>query len=227
MLNIAHYGMFAKIDRALKKNGYAPKYVFDIGANRGEWTRSMLTLFPDAQYHLFDPVIYHEIHTIRGRDKIKISHTLLSDKEEEVDWYEQHTTGDSMFRELTPHYMNTVPIKKRSVLLNRFFEPEMSEILIKIDCQGAEIPILKGASKFYEKTDFIILEVPFFGKYNQGVSSFFDHIKFMDEIGFVVYELLDEHDAHGFTVQLDLMFINKKHRFNQEVQYRLNPSIRR
>lgn len=58
---------------------------------------------------------------------------------------------------------------------NNFFK-ESKNILIKIDCQGAEIPILKGSTKILNSVDFIIIEMPFFGQYNENVPNFLEHI---------------------------------------------------
>ena len=91
-------------------------------------------------------------------------------------------------------------------------------IFIKIDCQGAEIPILKGASSIMDKTDFILLELPLFGQYNTGVQGFLEHIKYMDGINFVPYDIVDNHYINGFNMQIDMLFINKKHSFNNDVQ---------
>ena len=55
---------------------------------------------------------------------------------------------------------------------------------IKIDAQGSEIPILKGGMNVVRNATFILLEVPFFCTYNEGVGTFQDHISFMDKIGF-------------------------------------------
>ena len=91
---------------------------------------------------------------------------------------------------------------------------ESKNILIKIDCQGAEISILKGSTSILEKTDFIILELPLFGQYNEGVPNFLEHIEFMNSIGFITYDIIDTHYINGFNMQLDVLFINKNHKFN-------------
>ena len=94
---------------------------------------------------------------------------------------------------------------------------ESSNILIKIDCQGAEIPILKGSSLILGKTDFVLLEIPLFGQYNEGVPNFLEHIEFINSIGFVVYDIVDNHYINKFNMQVDVLFINKNHRFNAMV----------
>jgi hypothetical protein len=91
-------------------------------------------------------------------------------------------------------------------------------MLIKIDCQGAEMPIIKGATVILNNVDFIILEMPLFGQYNENVPNFLEHIKFMDEIAFVPYDFLESHYINDFNMQIDMLFINKNHDFNKIVQ---------
>jgi hypothetical protein len=65
-----------------------------------------------------------------------------------------------------------------------------------------------------EKTDFIILELPLFGQYNEGVPTFLEHISFMNSIGFIIYDIIDNHYINGFNMQIDVLFINKNNIFN-------------
>src|ERR1700685_57424 len=39
----------------LKAQGFNPRHVVDVGANRGNWTRIALRFFPDARYTLVEP----------------------------------------------------------------------------------------------------------------------------------------------------------------------------
>ena len=39
----------------LERLGFKPRHIVDIGANRGNWTRTALRFFPDARYTLFEP----------------------------------------------------------------------------------------------------------------------------------------------------------------------------
>ena len=68
-----------------------------------------------------------------------------------------------------------------------------------------------------KKTDFIILEIPLFGQYNEGVPNFLEHISFMDSIGFNIYDIIDNHYINNFNMQVDVLFINKNHKFNNIV----------
>lgn len=211
----------------LKELGYYPDVVIDLGAHKGDWTNAMRNIFNDSEYYLFEANEYGELNRFNGDPKIKVyNNTILNDKIEEVDWHKIQGTGDSMFKEKTHSYTNCEIVKRSTidldthVLRNNILQ-DSKNILIKVDCQGAEIPILKGASSIINKTDFIILEIPLFGRYNENVPTFLEHITFMDSIGFVSYEMLEKHFMRGFNIQIDMLFINKNHRFNDLVNEKI------
>ena len=213
--------MFDKLI-SIKDKGYYPDTILDIGAHHGNWTNSMKSIYNDSKYYLFEGIDYHELNQFSNNNDIKVYNVLLNNKKEEVDWYEMKNTGDSIFKEKSHHFKNCEPIKRETIDLNTHILQnnilqESKNILIKIDCQGAEIPILKGATSILEKTDFIILEIPLFGQYNEGVPNFLEHISFMDSIGFITYDIIDNHYINGFNMQVDILFINKNHKFNNIV----------
>ena len=196
----------------LQKRNYKPDIIFDIGAHKGDWTRECMSVYSDSYYFLFEPIEYNEIKIFNLAYNAKVEHMLLYDKECEVDWYEEQNSGDSIYRENTRHFMNTIPIKKNTITLNNYIHTNNidihhKKILIKIDCQGSEIPILQGASILHNTTDFMILEMPFFGEYNKGVPTFLEHIQYMDSIGFIPFDIIEPHYVNGFTMQVDIIFI--------------------
>jgi FkbM family methyltransferase len=210
--------MFDKL-LLLKNKGYYPDTILDIGAHHGNWTNSMKQIFNDCNYYLFEGIDYNELNQFNNVDNVKVYNVLLNNKKEEVNWYQMKNTGDSIFREKTMYFTNCEIIKRETIDLNTHILQnnilqESKNILIKIDCQGAEIPILKGSDSILKKTDFIILEIPLFGQYNEGVPNFLEHITFMDKIGFVAYDIIDNHYINGFNMQIDMLFINKNHKFN-------------
>lgn len=210
--------MFDKIN-ILKKKGYFPDTILDIGAHHGNWTRSMRYIYNDSKYYLFEGIDYPELKQFNNTRDITVYNVLLNDKVEQVDWFQMKNTGDSFFKEKTHHFVNCKSFKRDTIDLNTHILQnnilqDSKNILIKIDCQGAEIPILKGATNILEKTDFILLEMPLFGQYNEGVPNFLEHIKFMDSIGFNTYDIVDNHYINDFNMQLDVLFINKNHNFN-------------
>ncbi|ARF08690.1 methyltransferase [Catovirus CTV1] len=215
--------MFESI-RRLKNNGYTPKVVLDVGAHHGSWTKSCLEIYPDASYYLFEPHCYNQLSMYDNSSNVKIHNVLLSDKIEAVKFYAMGNTGDSIFKEKSKHFVDCPgEFRITTTIDNIFAETEnvMENILLKIDCQGAEIPILKGCTSILDKTDFIILELPFFGQYNENVPNFLEHIKFMDDIGFIPFDISEIHFVKNFTMQVDIMFISKKHEFNNNMAEKL------
>lgn len=204
----------------LKQLGYVPDTILDIGAYHGHWTDTMKTIYPDASYYLFEAIDYPELKRFDNISNIFVYNVVLNDKIDTVNWYQMKNTGDSMFREKTQFFNNCEIIKRETIDLNSFILNKLTSknILVKIDCQGAEIPILKGASNILKNTDFIIMELPLFGQYNEGVGSFQDHIIFMDSIGFIPYDIMEKHYFNNFVMQIDMMFINKNHNFNTIVE---------
>ena len=213
--------MFDKLS-ILKNKGYYPDTILDIGAHHGNWTNSMKTIYNDCNYYLFEAIDYHELYQFNNTNNVKVYNVLLNDKIEEVNWYQMKNTGDSIFKEKTFHFDNCEVIKRETINLNTHILKnnilqESKNILIKIDCQGAEIPILKGSSSILDKTDFIILEMPLFGQFNEGVPNFLEHISFMNDIGFITYDIIENHYINNFNMQVDVLFINKNHEFNNIV----------
>ena len=206
--------------------GFCPDTILDIGAHHGNWTNSMKNIYTNSKYYLFEAIDYPELNQFEGSIDVKVFNILLSDTIAEVDWYQMKNTGDSMFREKSRYFTNCEIKKRKTIDLTTFclqknILQDPTNILIKIDCQGAEIPILKGSMSILNKTSFIILEIPLFGNYNEGVPTFLEHIAFMDSIGFVSYDILDNHYINGFNMQTDMLFINKNHTFNKVVNERL------
>jgi FkbM family methyltransferase len=214
--------MYDKI-KMIKNKGFEPDLVLDIGAEKGTWTQEMLNIYPLSKYILFEAIQYQELEAFCTSRNISLHNTLLFDKETEVDWYEMKNTGDSIFRERGHAFQNCRPVKKMTTTLEKELSmynlDDKQNILIKIDCQGAEISILKGAGKILQKTQFIILEVPLFGQYNEGVPDFLEHIKYMDSIGFIAYDIADCHIINGFNRQIDMIFISKSHIFNTQTEF--------
>ncbi len=212
--------------RKLKIMGYIPDNILDIGAYHGHWTTSMMSIYPNSKYYLFEGINYKELDRFKNNPNFFVQNVLLNDKIEEVEWYEERNTGDSFFKERTNYFLNTKPIKRTTIDLDTIIIREnilkdAKNIFIKIDCQGAEIPILKGSKQILGRTDFIVLEMPLFGQYNEGVPNFLEHIQFMDNIGFIPFDIVDNHYINNFNMQIDMLFINKNHKFNKIVQEKL------
>jgi len=218
--------MFDKI-QLIRDKGYNPSHIFDIGAYKGQWTRQSLSIFKESHHIMIEANNYDILTQFNKYTNITVINEILNEENKEVIWNKMENTGDSIFSELTVWSDKFEKIKRNSITLDSCIEKYnidlslMKNILIKIDCQGAEIPILKGSTEILNKTDFIVMELPLFGKYNNDVPSFLEHIQYMDTIGFKPYDVVDNHYINNYNMQIDMLFINKNHFFIEDVQNKL------
>ena len=203
----------------LKSFGFEPKNILDIGANKGKWSLEIKKkVFPKAEYTLIEAIDYEELEKLRIKyDNINYKNILLDEIEHLVTWYEKRNTGDSLFKENTGYFDDCKEIKRSTTTLDLVFNKNEVFELIKIDCQGAEIPILKGGNRLVQKSSVIILEVPFMGEYNIGAPNFYEHINYMENIGYRVFDIVDLHRVDNILIQIDIIFIRKGHDFENKV----------
>ena len=212
--------MLIKSLKKIQSFGFDPKNIMDIGANKGRWTLEVMNkVFSRAEYTLIEAIDYEELNRISIKNKnIKVLNLLLDEKVHNVTWYEKRNTGDSIFKENTGYFEDCEKIQRKTTTLDQVFMQDEIFDLIKIDCQGAEIPILKGGRKLIQNTSVIILEMPFMGEYNIGVSNFYEHIDYMDKIGYRVFDITEMHRADDILIQIDVIFIKKGHHFEKDVE---------
>lgn len=197
----------------LKYFNFDPKNILDIGAHKGVWTRDVRKVFPYANYLLMDATEYDELKN--SGEKYIIA--ILNNENVEVDWYTNHSSGDSIFKENSQHYTNIEAIKKQSVKLDDLVDPIYE--LIKIDCQGAEINIMKGGVETFNKATAVLLELPFCGEYNKNVPSLLEHIAFMETIGYIPFDIPEYHYLYDqVLIQIDILFIKKDSTIMEHIQ---------
>lgn len=203
----------------LKSFGFEPKNILDIGANKGKWTLEIKKkVFPKAEYTLIEAIDYEELEKLSVKhDNINYKNILLDEIERLVTWYEKRNTGDSIFKENTGYFDDCKEIKRSATTLDLIFNKNEVFELIKIDCQGAEIPILKGGNRLVQKSSVIILEVPFMGEYNIGAPNFYEHINYMENIGYRVFDIVELHRVDNILIQIDIIFIKQGHDFEKKV----------
>jgi hypothetical protein len=146
---------------------------------------------------------------------------LLGDREQDnVNFYtlgeDKNTTGSSIFLEQTFHYnpMSTLVLKKHMTTVDalhrkhNFFGSWSTNGLIKIDAQGAELLILKGASGFIlDKLPLYILLECSIAEYNKDAPLFAEVIAYMAAIGYVAIDIFGtSYDERGTLLQTDILF---------------------
>jgi len=173
----------------LKTMNISPKVIYDIGACVLHWTNKAQEVWPNAQYFLFDG--NDQVEPIMKASGHPYWIDVLTDVDgRELTFYKKtdNLGGNSYYKENTEHYTESDGVKTLGWTLdgivndNQWPKPD----LIKIDVQGAEIDILKGAVKCLTHCTDIILEAQHID-YNAGAPKDVDVFNFMESIG---YELI-------------------------------------
>lgn len=195
-----------KFIQALLRKGFNFQTVFDIGAYQGDWSRSMSKVLPSSKFVLFEANSIHEEKIKKLGYEYFIG--VLASKEEKRNWWSNSGTGDSLFKEKRELYDNIPPLLKQTRTLDSIVKESNLSLpdLIKIDVQGAELEILKGATNSLKKTSAIILEIPI-TEYNEGAPEIGEYLAFMKNIGFFPIDILEIHHDSNILVQIDIGFV--------------------
>lgn len=149
----------------LKRLGFAPKHIIDVGANRGGWTRRAVEFFPDARYTLVEPQDELKTHIqdlLAAGHKIQWINAGAGDVAGELAFTVSHRDDSSSFalsREEAdasgyPQVIRPVRTLNEIVATTGAPLPEM----IKIDAEGFDLKVLAGASDLLGKTDIVFVE---------------------------------------------------------------------
>ena len=156
---------------SLKREGI--KYIFDVGANKGQFTLISRYIFPKAQIYSFEPLKSPSQKFIKlfGNTKnIKLINLGISSSSQKLIIYETNKTDSSSFLKPTKlnnssfsvKYKNKLEVKTTSLnnwifdQKNKFFN---QTAILKIDVQGYELEVLKGADEVFHFFKFIIIEL--------------------------------------------------------------------
>ena len=188
------------------------KTVYDIGAHRGDFSNFLSkTSLRGKDFYLFEA--NEKNQKFLNKFNFKYFIEVLSDKKKVVQFYSKpHESlgGDSYFRETTDIYDDSDSTTKITDTLDNIVEKNNLPLpnFIKIDTQGSEIDILKGATKVISDCKLIYLECPLI-EYNFESPSLDQYIKYLASIEFIPYDICEVHYIDKMLVQIDILFIKK------------------
>ena len=195
--------------------------VLDVGANQGEFARYSADCFPNAAIHCFEPlpVCQPLLQAVAARySQIKIHPVALGEKNGTVEMFENDFAPSSSLlpmqdrhRELWPKTIGTKKIQVTMETLDGIAakSPLASPIFLKLDVQGFEMSVLRGATQVLRQTAVAMMEVLFEPLY-EGQADFRELLNFMAERGFRFVEFADERRLPpvGKMVYADGVFVN-------------------
>jgi FkbM family methyltransferase len=176
------------------RNGLKPNTVIDVGVAYG--TQALYELFPNARHILIEPLEEFVPHLDNLVAKLNnkaeyIIAAATSTPGNIVINVHPDLVGSSAYKEEEDSNVNFERIVPAVTLDNVCRDRKTSgPYVIKIDTQGSELDVLRGAETVLRDTELVILEVSFF-EFFKGGPQIYDYITFMKERGFVAYDVFD------------------------------------
>ena len=212
-ISIRHPSMYWSL-RNLKRLGYNPRSVIDVGAYHGNWTKMMKTVFPDCNILMIEAQPGKEEIIRRVRDQydgsVKYDINILgSSDKQEVTFFEMES-GSSVFEEISS-YPRTKTKRQTTTLdlvakRHNFDKPDF----LKLDVQGFELEVLRGAITLIPSIEIMLLEVSL-AHFNEGAPLFNEVIEFMKERRFVPYDIcsLMRRPSDKALCHVDIIFVKQ------------------
>lgn len=204
--------------------GYQPSIIFDIGSSNTVWSAMAWMVFPQARFHLFEPLAeLSDAYSAGKRQHPAICRFL------ENATYRIHpvalgqTNGRCAFRWFDGDAGSTsLPMKEHGsaaksidLPMLRLDDLVMGEKLpwpdlIKLDTQGSELEILRGASLCLEKSKIVFLECWLTKGYGPETPLFLDMANLLYQSGYDLFGIGGEfRDDNGLAVTKDAVFVKR------------------
>ena len=195
--------------------------VLDVGANIGQFAQKALAVFPDARFLCFEPLptAYGTLATwAAGEPRVTTFNLALGEADGELTFHEHadHPTSSSALRTTAGHATlapdtvrqreTRVPVRRLDAVLA---EPGLSAgpLLLKLDVQGYEAHVLRGALDTLRRADSVITEVCLDPLYD-GQATFRDLYDLCTAAGLTYAGNLDQHyGPDGHVAFFDAVFV--------------------
>lgn len=211
-LSPSDFGAFAHVNcitpdmatglHLLAQRGFAPRTIVDVGAYEGQWTRLAREIWPSSRTIMIEA----NRAKIPALQSLGETHCAVLGAEQGASvLFNVMETGSSVFAE-NSSVGRQEEMRKLATLdsLNLQIEPVG---LLKIDTQGYELEVLKGAKRSLVSFEAVLLEVALV-EMNEGAPLLEEVIDFMGNLDFAACDILEAHRRwrDKALVQIDVLF---------------------
>ena len=208
----------------IRARGFIPRGIIDVGANRGDWTRLALAVFPKTPVLMIEPQDEMEVslseltrampncHFVKagaGREPGELVQTIGDDPE-----------GSSFLPPVNADLLRAgkqrkTPIVTLDNLLAGTY-PQFVPDLVKLDVQGFEFEVLAGGESLFGRTEVFILETSLF-RFMPNCSLTREVIPYMSARGYELYDIPGycRRSYDGALGAVDLAFVKAAGSFRQ------------
>jgi FkbM family methyltransferase len=198
---------------AMTERGFRPATVVDVGAFMGDWGKQAKRTWPSCKLIMIEPNLAKQevlAEIARGLDADLFCELLGAQDGREVQFHVMES-GSSVMAERSAVLRTTET--RRLCTLDSLLSSVKTPAFLKIDAQGYELEILKGAAKILPAFEAVLLEVATI-EINIGAPLLHEVTTFMKDRGFVAYDILEIHrrPLDRALNQVDIVFISERSR---------------
>jgi FkbM family methyltransferase len=175
----------------LSANKFVPKYIFDVGAYSGEFAKLCRKIWPLAKLTCFE-VLPHRVAELRrwcDQDgNAIVIESLMGAKSDRAVPFHEMETASSVLEEHTPQ---AAPVRLYPMqTIDEIVESKGIEApnFLKLDVQGYELEVLRGARKTLPRVSAVLAEVNLID-IHRGAPLLDELVLFMRDSGFVAYDI--------------------------------------
>ena len=192
--------------RQLRRFGFVPNNIMDVGAFRGDWTKICLEIFPDASITCVEPQdgLQDTLRELAERHpNIHIIQTLLGRSVNNNVRFDEQGPGSSVL--LT----SSVGTVKKMTTVDKLIENNLCNApeLLKLDAQGYEVEILEGYTKYFDTCQVIQCELSLLPLVPQA-PLLAEVVAYFHNRGFVMFDVEEiiHSPSDGAVWQIDALF---------------------
>lgn len=190
--------------------------IIDVGANSGQFSKASNFFYPEAQIYTFEPLEDHFLNIAQKFSKIKnvkVYNLAVGNEDGFISFNKNkygHVSSILDISEENKYYPkeHIEKIDVKITTLDTFFKEIQipKATLIKLDVQGFELEVLKGAVNIIQKVNYIIIEANLETLYTNQ-PTFTEVNTFLNENGFEVCGMLDFNlGSKNKYIEVDLLY---------------------
>jgi FkbM family methyltransferase len=199
----------------LRAAGFQPTHIFDVGAYQGDFARSCLHTWSDAKISCFEalePKVAQLKQLAAQHPTITVFPGLVGAEAHEQVPLNLSETASSVLVEQVPQQfpVKFYPMRTIDQIVREHFG-DRSPDLLKIDVQGYELEVLKGAEKSLPNMQAILAEVNLLD-IHQNVPLIADVITWLNARDWVAYDIcgLTRRPLDKALWQADVIFVPRQ-----------------
>jgi len=208
----------------LKRNGFVPESVFDVGAYQGDFAAICLRLWPKTNVTCFEVLPTPSTRILRMADShqnVKLIPCLLGSEIRRNVQLNLAETASSVLAEKAHPQSASANFPMRTI--DDVVENDLqgrAPGLLKMDVQGYELEVLKGATESLKSIQVILAEVNLLDIYD-GVPLLAELISWLQPRGWVAYDIcgLIRRPLDRALWQADMIFIPESSRLRENKNY--------